>query len=140
MADRSTCPPATPNAASSNAMTVGATCASSRSTTLTDFNVEIGACLPSILAPIPDDPPGVSPSGRVTLLKPDDRPKSRNLGVGITNACPTRMPNKRIDRLHDPTGNDLRRIAEFEIGFVVARRRKKCTEIDLVLIETANTV
>ena len=47
------------------------------------------------------------------------------------------MPDRRVDRLNRPAGNNLSDIGQLKIGLIVARWREQSGEIDLVLIEAA---
>src|SRR5512132_1222310 len=50
------------------------------------------------------------------------------------------MPNISVHRLDGPARYDLGSISKLEIGFIIARRRGKGPEINLVLIEATNAV
>src|SRR5450830_1237201 len=90
----------------------------------------------------PKDPPGQSPSGRVTLF-----PCSLAFRISVAHhlgfaggLAAARMPDDLKIRLQGPAGHDHSDISKFEIGLIVANRSRHHTEIDLVLIEGARTV
>lgn len=47
------------------------------------------------------------------------------------------MPDRRVDRLNRPAGNNPSDMGRLKIGLIVARWREQSAEIDLVLIEAA---
>src|SRR4029453_3982681 len=73
------------------------------------------------------------------FLKSDDRTKACDLCAGKTDAGAARMPDIGVHRLEGPARYNLGSISKLEIGFIVARRRGKGPEIDLILIEGTNT-
>src|SRR5262249_39434169 len=99
--------------------------------------------LPQIIAPTPPEStpvPSILATSSVTHSIADDRAYAYHLRIGVANASSTGVPDICVHGLNDPALYDLRRIIEFEIRLVVARRRRQRAEVDLVLIEGAHAV